>query len=119
VNKPIMPAELEPAYVAYMGLPLEQRLKQLAADVSRVARNDFEDAEEAQQAMRLNVWQLEWIGYAMEVDIEVVSEMVDLYRFLGRWSKRWAVLEADPKQMAAVQDEAKAWEQKSLEWVEI
>jgi hypothetical protein len=101
-----MPAELEPVYAAYMGLPLEQRLKQLVVDVSRVARNDFKDAEEARQAMGLNAWQLEWIGYAMELDVEVISGMVDLYRFLGRWSKRWAMLEADPKQMTDVQNEA-------------
>ena len=85
MNKPIMPATLEPAYSTFMVLPLEERLKQLAADVNRIASHDFKTAEEAREVMRANMWQLEWIGYAQELEVDVMAEAVDLYRFLGRW----------------------------------
>ena len=118
MNKPIMPATLEPAYSAFMVLPLEERLKQLAADLNRIASNDFKNAEEACEVMRANMWQLEWIGYAQELEVEVMAEAVDLYRFLGRWRNRWDALEADPQQMVMVQNEAREWAKKMLERAE-
>jgi hypothetical protein len=117
MNKPVMPAELEPAYAEYMALPLEQRLKQLAADVNRVASNDFKDATEAYKAMHLNMWQLKWIGYAKEItEDQSMIELVDLYRFLGRWRLRWQKLEEDPVLMSQIRNEAQEWFEKMLKW---
>ena len=69
--------------------------------------------------MRSNMWQLEWIGYAQEVEIDVIVEMVDLQRFLGRWSKRWTELETHPEGMTDVQFTAREWSNRALEWADL
>jgi hypothetical protein len=114
--KPMMPANLIPIHQAYMIQPLEQRLGQIQEILSRVERADFANAEEAHDVMQQGCWYLEWMGYAMEFEVEVIAEMVDLQRFLVRWSKRWAQLEANPTQRLEVQNMAQEWSNRAFEW---
>jgi hypothetical protein len=116
MNKPIMPAEIRPIYQAYMIQSLEQRLRQIQEIVSRVEHADFANPEEAHDVMRQGCWYLEWVGYAMEFEVEVIVEMVDLQRFLVRWSKRWVQLEENPNQQLEVQNIAREWSSRAFEW---
>jgi hypothetical protein len=113
---PVTPQNLEPILRNFMLEPLEQRFSQIENVVTRVRQSDFHNAEEAHEVMSMTCWQLEWIGYAGELEENAKFEMVDLYRFLSKWRLRWAKLEQDPTLRIQVSNEAREWVQKVQSW---
>ena len=116
---PVTPQHLEPALKAFMLEPIEQRLNQVRNVVVRVAQADFRDAQEANEVMSMTCWELEWIGYAQELEEENQFKMVELYGFLAKWRLKWQKLEEDPALMSQVRNEAREWSEKVLEWAGI
>jgi hypothetical protein len=99
--------------------PLEKRFFQIENVVTRVSQGDFHNAEEAHEIMSMTCWQLEWIGYAGELEENEAVEMVDLYRFLSRWRLNWAKLKEDTTLMVQVRIEARDWIKKVQNWAEL
>jgi transposase len=69
--------------------------------------------------MTMTCWQLEWIGYAEELEENAKFEMVDLYRFLSRWRLKWVKLEQDPTLRVQVSSEARDWAKKVQSWAKL
>jgi hypothetical protein len=113
---PVTPQHLEPILRSFMLEPLEQRFSQVENVVTRVSQADSHNAKEAHEVMSMTCWQLEWIGYAGELEENEAVEMVDLYRFLSRWRLRWAKLEQDPTLRVQVSSEARNWVKKVQSW---
>jgi hypothetical protein len=113
---PVTPQHLEPILRNFMLEPLEQRFSQVENVVIRVMQADFHNAEEAHAVMSMTCWQLEWIGYAGELEENEKVEMVDLYRFLSRWRLKWAKLEEDSILKLQISNEARDWVEKVRGW---
>lgn len=116
---PITPQHLEPILRNFMLEPLEQRFSQVEDVVTRVSQADFPNAKEAHEVMSMTYWQLEWIGYAGELEENEAVEMVDLYRFLSRWRLKWVKLEQDSTLRVQVSNEAREWVKKVQSWAEL
>jgi hypothetical protein len=117
--EPITPQHLQPILRNFMLESLELRLHQVEDVVTRVSQTNFHNAEEAFEVMSMTCWQLEWIGYAGELEENEAVEMVDLYRFLSRWRLRWAKLEKDSTLKLQVSDEAREWVKKVRGWASL
>lgn len=99
----------------YLRDPLPIRLGGLAANLARI--ESFSDHPASREAvsdlLEESKYFIEWT--ALEAELEVQAELVEIQRQLAQWQYRWDQLWADTDERAAMAKQAGVWSLRILE----
>jgi len=99
----------------YLRDPLPIRLGGLAANLARVKSfSDHPDHRDVVESLLdESKFFIEWT--ALDAELDVQTELVELQLQLARWQYAWVDIWADPVRRAAVAEQAHTWSKRVLE----
>ncbi len=113
-----MTTNFEPRREKYLRQAVPRRLGNLASNLNRIATysNGSFSKEGIFELIRESQYFAEWtIGAAPP---EIALNLVEMQRQLARWKIHWDKTWDDPPQKLQMQNDAKQWSDKLIDWME-